>query len=169
MKRGYSALDIATWFIYKTNAEMKENQSANDEFEVYEGLTHLKLQKLLYFAQGLSLAINDDIIFSDKIEAWEHGPVIKSVYNEFSKKGRKEITLDDAPSNIDIINKIESDSNVKTILNLTYDNFAIYTAWQLRNLTHQKGSPWYQVYFPGKNKEIYPNLIKDYFKTNVVE
>ncbi len=169
MKRGYSAIDIATWFVYKNNAEMKEAQAVNDEFEVYEGLTHLKLQKLLYFAQGLSLAINDSVIFNDKIEAWEHGPVVKSVYNKFSNKGRKEIIIDDAPSDINVVNKIESDERVRNILNLTYDNFAIYTAWQLRNLTHQKDTPWYKVFVPNKNKEIPTSLIKDYFVKNIVE
>ena len=63
----YSALDIATWFIYKTNAEKKENQAINDTYEVYEGLTHLKLQKLLYYAKGISLSLNNSALFNDQI------------------------------------------------------------------------------------------------------
>ena len=46
----FKASDIALWFIYKTNAEDKENIAENDEDEVYEGLTHLKLQRLLSYS-----------------------------------------------------------------------------------------------------------------------
>lgn len=165
----YSALDIATWFIYKTNAEMKENQAINDTYEVYEGLTHLKLQKLLYYAQGINLSLNDCVLFGEQIEAWGHGPVIKSVFEKFSDKGRSEITIDDAPSSVDIIRKIEADTPVREALNITYDNFAIYTAWQLRNMTHEKGSPWYQIYIPGRNRKIPVDVIKKYFDTYVME
>lgn len=165
----YSALDIATWFIYKTNAEKKENQAINDTYEVYEGLTHLKLQKLLYYAQGINLSMNGCTLFDEQIEAWGHGPVIKAVFEKFSDKGRSEITIDDAPSSVDIIRKIEADTPVREALNLTYDNFAIYTAWQLRNMTHEKGSPWYQIYVPNKNKKIPTSVIKKYFDINVME
>ena len=165
----YSALDIATWFIYKTNAEKKENQAVNDTYEVYEGLTHLKLQKLLYYAQGISLSLNNSALFNDQIEAWDHGPVIKSVFEKFCKKGRNEITIEDSPSSVDVIRKIEADTPVREALNMTYDNFAIYTAWQLRNMTHEKGTPWYQTYKPGKNKKISVDLIKKYFDTYVME
>lgn len=169
MKKEYSALDIATWFIYKTNAEKKENQAVNDDYEVYEGLTHLKLQKLLYFAQGVFLAINDKVLFNDKIEAWYHGPVIKRVWNEFCKKGREEITLSDAPKDANIIRIIERDNDVREVLNIVYENFAIYTAWQLRNMTHISSGPWAQTYIPEKNKEIPISLIKEYFRKNIIE
>lgn len=169
MKKGYDALEIATWFIYKTNAEKKENQAVNDNYEVYEGLTHLKLQKLLYYAQGICLSKNNHVLFNDKIEAWEHGPVIKKVFNQFSSKGRNEIVLEDAPIDVLIIREIEADEEARDVLNMTYENFAIYTTWQLRNMTHEVGSPWYLTYAPNKNKEINVNLIKKYFDTEVME
>lgn len=165
----YEALDIATWFIYKTNVEIKENQAINDNYEIYEGLTHLKLQKLLYFAQGLSLALNNKTLFNAKIEAWYHGPVIKSVWNKFFLKGRNDITIEDAPKDITVIRKIEADTETREILNLTYENFAIYTAWQLRNLTHVKNGPWDKTYIPDKNKEISPAEIKSYFQKYIIE
>ena len=165
----YSALDIATWFIYKTNAEKRENQAENDTYEVYEGLTHLKLQKLLYYAQGICLSLSGRELFDEAIEAWDHGPVVKKVFDKFTSKGRSEITIEDAPSSVEAIRKIESDAIAREALNLTYDNFAIYTAWQLRNMTHEIGSPWSQIYFPGKNKKIPNGLIKAYFDTHVME
>ena len=169
MKAKYSALDIATWFIYKTNSEKKENQSTTDSYEVYEGLTHLKLQKLLYYAQGICLSVTGNLLFNDKIQAWEHGPVIKKVFDTFSHKGRSEITIEDAPISVDIIREIESDASTREILNMTYDNFAIYTAWQLRNMTHNVGTPWYNTYFPNKNNVISTSLIKKYFDEYIMQ
>lgn len=169
MGKGYSALDIATWFIYKTNAEIKENQAINDDYEIYEGVTHLKLQKLLYFAQGISLAKNNVVLFNDKIEAWEHGPVVKTVWKKFSSKGRNEITIDDVINENEIIRKIESDARTREVLHMTYDNFAIYTAWQLRNMTHIENGPWDMTFVPHKNKEINIELIKKYFKSEIME
>ena len=169
MNKGYSALDIATWFIYKNNAEKKETQAVNDCYEVYEDLTHLKLQKLLYFAQGINLSRNNEPLFSEDIEAREHGPVVKKVFEKLKGKKREELELSDAPSGVDSVRKIESDSKVREILIMTYDNFAIYTAWQLRNMTHEVGTPWYQTYVPGKNKKISLNLIKKYFDKEVME
>ena len=167
--KGYSALDIATWFIYKTNAEKKENQAVNDLYEVYEGLTHLKLQKLLYYAQGISLAKYGNALFSDDIQAWEHGPVVKQVFDKFKDKGRDEIKLEDAPSSVEVANKIELDVHARDVLNMAYDNFAIYTAWQLRNMTHEIGSPWYQTYVPDKNRRIGTKLIREYFDKVIME
>ena len=166
---GYSALDIATWFIYKTNAEKKENQAENDTYEVYEGLTHLKLQKLLYYAQGICLSLSGKVLFDEPIEAWDHGPVVKKVFDRFTSKGRNEITIEDAPSSVEVIRRIESDTVARETLNLTYDNFAIYTAWQLRNMTHEIGGPWSQTYVHGKNKKIPNNRIKNYFDKHVME
>lgn len=169
MNKKYSALDIATWFIYKNNAEKKEYQVSNDYYEVYEDLTHLKLQKLLYFAQGISLAKTDSVLFNENIEAWEHGPVVKEVFEKLKNKGRKEINLEDAPSSVEVVRKIESDTEVREILLMTYSNFAIYTAWQLRNMTHQIGTPWYNTYTYGKNKKINTQLIKKYFNEEIME
>ena len=165
----YTALDIATWFIYKNNAEKMENQATNDDYEVYEGLTHLKLQKLLYYAQGICLSLNNHALFSDKIEAWEHGPVVPAVFSFFSFKGRREITIKDAPSSIEVIRQIEADTDIRNALNMTYDNFAIYTAWQLRNMTHQSNTPWYQYYSRGRNRVIPNDKIKEYFDKEVME
>lgn len=169
VKGKYSALDIATWFIYKTNAEIKENQANGDIHEVYEGLTHLKLQKLLYYAQGVCLSVLNTPLFYDEIQAWEHGPVIKSVFDKFCNKGRSEIKLKDAPSGVEAIRRLESDTKIRDVLNMTYDNFAIYTAWQLRNMTHRVGSPWYQCHYPNKNKKIPNDIIKKYFDMEIME
>src|SRR5688572_9971276 len=58
-----SALDVARYLIQLAAAEDEP-----------EELSHLRLQKLLYYVQGWSLAQRGEAMFPDRIEAWAHGP-----------------------------------------------------------------------------------------------
>lgn len=166
----YNASDIATWFIYKTNSERKEKQLTKDDFDVYEGISHLKLQKLLYFAQGVTLSSTEHALFNDRIMAWEHGPVIPNVYEIYRKYGKKDIPTASTNEKNRIVSQIENDTEIARLLNFVYDNFAIYTAWQLRDMTHEDGAPWdVTVKEHGLNSEISQDLIRNYFNENVLE
>lgn len=165
----FSALEIATWFLLKNNAEIREHEATNDDYEVYEGITHLKLQKLLYYAQGISLGMYSKPLFEENIEAWQHGPVIKEVYGNFSKFGRNNIEIKMDKQAEEIVTKIENNKEVSEILNLTYNNFAIYTAWQLRQMTHQDNTPWdITQRNKGLGQKIDNDLIEDYFKKEII-
>ncbi|MEG7882903.1 Panacea domain-containing protein [Bacillus paranthracis] len=50
-----------------------------------ESITHLKLQKLLYYAQGWNLGIHGELMFTDDIHAWVNGPVVPTIYNRFKR------------------------------------------------------------------------------------
>lgn len=162
----YTAQDIAKWFLYKNYAEQKEKVASNDDFEVYDGITHLKLQKLLYNAQGVYLATTGQKLFNDDLVAWDHGPVVKDVYDTYCVFGRNPIIIPSTPENDEIVRNIESDAETKDILDMVYDNFSIYTAWQLREMSHAKGSPWDKTQ---KNEVIDPELIKKYFEEEIME
>lgn len=165
MNKKFTALDIANWFLWYNQVEQIEKTI--DEDDLYEGLSHLKIQKLLYYADGICLAINEDTLFDEKIYAWQHGPVVKEVYKELSINGRDEIPFN--VNCINIIEEINSYDDLKEILLTTYDNYAGYTAWQLREKTHVPGSPWQiTVDSTGLQTEIDRNLIKQYFKDNIV-
>ncbi len=165
-KAKYTAQEIAKWFLYKNYAEQKQKVAANDDYEVYEGITHLKLQKLLYNAQGVCLAITGNKLFDDDLEAWDHGPVIRNVYDTYCVFGRNPIIIPDTPENNEIVSKIENDVEIRDILEMVYDSFSIYTAWQLREMSHKKNSPWDKT---EKNQIIDVNVIKEYFEKEVVE
>src|SRR5689334_12279943 len=64
-----SAMDVAKFLIYLSACE--------DEPDY---VSHLRLQKLLYYVQGWSLALRGKPMFVERIEAWAHGPVVKNVY-----------------------------------------------------------------------------------------
>lgn len=42
-------------------------------------LTCMKLHKLVYYAQAWSLALEDEPLFEEPIEAWSNGPVIRNL------------------------------------------------------------------------------------------
>ena len=161
------AIDIAKWFIWKNHIEQIENITDDDDYEVYEGITHLKVQKLLYYAQGICLALYNGPLFDENIVAWQHGPVVKEVYSFLSKNGRKDIKFEDEW--LETVEKIEKNDMLNNILNLTYDNFGGFTAWQLREKTHVSGGPWQRtVKTLGMDRIIDKNLIKSYFKENII-
>lgn len=57
-------------------------------------VSNLKLQKMMYFLNALSLVKDGVLLIDDgqKFEKWDYGPVIHSVYTEYSSNGRNEIT-----------------------------------------------------------------------------
>lgn len=141
-----SANEIAEWFLNKNNYM----QNITDT----ENITNLKLQKLLYYAQGIYLAENDKPLFNEKIIAWEHGPVVKEVYDKYKKFGGNGIEF--VGSNISFSDGIES------FLEKIYNHFAQYSAWKLRNMTHDE-NPWIATQ---QNYEIKHDLLKEFFKNN---
>lgn len=51
--------------------------------EAADHLTHLRLEKLLYYVQGWSLAFRDRPMFRGQIQAWQHGPVAVDAWHAF--------------------------------------------------------------------------------------
>lgn len=146
-KTKYSAIDIANWFLNENRKQIN--------FEDSEFITNLKLQKLLYYAQGCYLAYKGESLFKEEFLAWEHGPVIKSIYDKFRKFGANGIQYED-----DYQEKI--DIETVTLLERVYNRFGQYTAWKLRDMTHQE-KPWMETI---RNAVIEKNVIREYFEEN---
>lgn len=60
--------------------------------DVCDDLTNMKINKLLYYAQGYYLRKYGIPMFADSFEAWDHGPVVPSVYTKYKKYGDNSIT-----------------------------------------------------------------------------
>lgn len=166
----FSATDIALWFLAKNHAKRQENLVDDENYEVYEGITHLKLQKLLYYAQGIYLSCYGKRLFREDIVAWQHGPVVREVYDIYKVNGRHEINENLTDEEQIKMGRVEDDSSAKYVLELTYDAFACYTAWQLREKTHEVGTPWSNtVTQRGIDAIIDDKVIKEYFDENILE
>lgn len=116
--------------------------------------------KLLYYAESASLAINNKSLFSEKILGWEHGPVVKEIWEKYSDNPY-EIPVDD--ETYESIKKIR-DEDI-SLLTSVYDVFGEYSAWGLRNKTHSE-KPWREATLEGTklNKEINRETMKQTFE-----
>ncbi|MCK4635858.1 MAG: SocA family protein [Candidatus Moranbacteria bacterium] len=124
--------------------------------EIGDGITNLKLQKLLYYTQGFYLALNDGKpFFSDSILAWEHGPVVGEVYSQYKTYGSQ---LIDRPEEKSKLSNDQLDY-IKRIWNI----FGQFSAWKLRDMTHQE-SPWIDT---KQSKEITHKKMTDFFITKL--
>lgn len=152
----YRVETIASYFINIANTKI-----IDDDWTT-EWISHLKLQKILYFAQAVFLSVKWTPLFEEEILAWNYWPVIESIYIEYSKKRLKWSTpllIEDIIDN-DFI-KIESWD--KEILNEIYKEFWKYSAWELVDITHSH-KPWKDSYIKWKSNIISKESIKEYYK-----
>jgi len=108
-------------------------------FKEANEITPLALEKLLYYIQGISLAVYSSPVFSEDCEAWVHGPVYRPVYNLF--RDFKYNPIED--SRFSILSAKEnllSDEELH-LIDLVISTFGMYSAKTLEQITHQE-TPW---------------------------
>lgn len=133
---------VAEWFIRKFQ-------------ELQDPITNLKLQKLLYYAQGIALGQHNVKIFPDLIQAWEHGPVIRDIWNTYNSHGNSPLPTNPERS----LTPVEETENVVKILEETVTIYGRLSAWTLRDKTHQE-KPWLET---KRNDIISDDLMKEFF------
>ena len=134
------------------------------EYIVYKcenDITPLALQKLLYYIQGFSYAINSEFMFIDDCEAWIHGPVYNDVYQHYKKFKYEPINVDA------LIEKIELSKKELLIIDGVLESFGKYSPKLLKEFTHQE-DPWKKTRIglldnEPSNKKIDKCLIGEYF------
>lgn len=139
-------------------------------WENNEPVTPMKLQKLVYYAHGWNLGLNDEPLLDELVEAWRYGPVIPSIYHEFKHFGTKPIS--EKAKYIDLKtlrlydHPLPADENVLRLLQKIWEVYGKASAIKLSNMTHQPGTPWYRVYDPNgpRNQKIDNDIIKNYFR-----
>jgi uncharacterized phage-associated protein len=119
-----SARDVAQYFLVLAHTKGGS-----------EPITNLKLQKLLYYAQGFYIALYDRPLFSDDLEAWTYGPVVPDVYHQYKCYGSGVIP---APEQFDAMTY---DPGTQSFLNAIYARYGDLSATTLLEMTHQE-SPW---------------------------
>jgi uncharacterized phage-associated protein len=135
-------------------------------------LTNMALLKHIYFAHGWHLASHGTPLVSNRFEAWEHGPVIRTVYDCFKKFDAGPITS--RATTIDWetgeIAEAQAEFCAETadLLRATLDYYAGYGAFELSAITHEPGGPWDKVRNAGDGKvrlnmEISTKAIHDHF------
>jgi len=141
-----TCFDVARFFLSKSNAEAGDT------------ISNLKLQKLVYYAQGFTLAILDAPLFEEPIEAWEHGPVVRPLYDRYRIHEACAIPAEDPHSADGCFSAQELE-----VLEEVYQVFGQFSAWKLRNLTHEE-APWLET---PQNGVITHDALKTFFKTQL--
>ncbi len=147
----YSAIDVARYFLAQSDPDAGDTMS------------NLKLQKLLYYAQGVTLALTEKPLFSDPLEAWLQGPVVPSVFRKYKEAGSGAVILEEAQSEEgDGIE--EFDESTREILDEVYQVYGQFSAWKLRSMT-QEEPPWRNT---PQGSEISHHRLSDFFSTRVI-
>ena len=140
-------LQVAAYFLNKANSD-----------DAGDLISNLKLQKLVYYAQGFSLAIFDRALFSEEIDAWQHGPVVPDLYHRFKAFGSGAI---ETPAEFEP-ESLSADE--QGLLDEVYDVYGQFSAWKLRNMTHDE-PPWKEAVKTGSF--ISQQSMAEYFKTQL--
>jgi uncharacterized phage-associated protein len=151
-----SAKDVALFLLYLTHQEESKEAS----------ISHLKLQKMLYFAQTCRVQFSNGPLFTEEIQAWSHGPVIEPVYQIYKEFKNNPIELSEAE--YQKAELLSFSTEIKEFLKKMWKISFRHDAWDLRKITHSSSCPWQNIYQEGKNKVIDLYFLK-FDKTSILK
>ena len=128
-------------------------------------VTQMKLQKMLFFAQGYHLSRFGVPLIKETFQAWKYGPVVPNIYQDFKLYGSSPITDTNYLSfSRGFLEVATLDAKAQDAIDYTWEITKNTTASSLSNWTHQPGTPWDKVYNPIETDKVIDNgLIKSYF------
>lgn len=128
-------------------------------------LTIMQLIKLAYIADGWSLALLDKPLANEAPEAWQYGPVFRSVYNAFSGLGSRPVRGRAYIRGTEVPIAEDFSAQEESILRMVVNSYGKLSAFTLSNLTHQPGTPWSKAYERGLYSDIDAAEMKSHFES----
>jgi uncharacterized phage-associated protein len=98
-------------------------------------MTNMKVQKLLYYSQSLNLALYNEPLFDEQIQAWRYGPVCPPAYRFYSEFEAKQLPI---PGK-EFLSEIPDEK--KKLLEAIWGYYGGYHAYRLSDMTHGE-FPW---------------------------
>lgn len=109
-----------------------------------EKLSPLKLQKLVYYAHGWYAGYTGRPLLNEPVKAWQYGPVVASLFEEFKQFGAGKI--ESPAADFDGVNLVfvdpPRDEGVCLFLASIWKSYGKFTAITLSEMAHAPGSPW---------------------------
>jgi len=110
----------------------------------------MKLQKLLYFANGWWLALVGRPLISEAPQVWRYGPVFKPIYHSFSKYGRNNIMYPEPATPFGgqprrIPDNAADAQEVRHLLDWIMGEYGWKSGPALSDETHRPGTPWRNI------------------------
>ena len=126
--------------------------------------TPMDVIKLTYLSHGWELGWSSRPLINESIEAWAYGPVIPSLYHRYKSFGA-------APIKVVVADHSKSfDPDQLETIEFVVDGYRQYSALQLSDLTHERGSPWDITMKRYGVGAIIPNkLIEEHFAAQIIE
>lgn len=152
-------LEVVNWFKVKNFSDMKDDQNV-------EPISQMKIMKLLYYVQGVTLAVYGEKMFRDDLLAWKYGPVVKRVYDEYHGQYAIVDPFSDGMPEKEIkdYESLSQNKKVFSVLNAVEKEYGGMSAIDLMNKTHQE-RPWRETL---QSDVIQDELIKEYFLEEIV-
>jgi uncharacterized phage-associated protein len=161
----YSATAIANYFIKKAK-------------DTGEPLSNMHLQKIIFFAHAAYFKQTGKPLFSDPVVAWQHGPVIESLYHRLKQYGNGEIN-----DEISVLKSCDAakvfpcrfftpsiqpnDKDVVEYLDDVWEKLARVDTWRLRALSHAEGGAWFTTVKKFVNNPADDNEVRDKLPRNL--
>jgi uncharacterized phage-associated protein len=153
---------------------------ANEFLKFSPDLTNMQLQKLVYIAHGWNLAINEAPLVDEAPEAWDNGPVFRTLWNALRNKGGAPIggPLTPKSSGWYAINGMPEtkayastlSSQEHAVIDHVWRKYSKFGAYSLSNMTNQPGTPWFKAYYThGRNSLLDENDIKQHYRDLAIE
>ena len=118
-------------------------------------VSHLEMQKILYFIQRDYLRQYNRPLFNEDFEAWQYGPVVPAAYNRFSMFVAYPIRR---------TYNISLSSEDETFIRDRIPEYRRKSPWEMVEDTHKPGSAWDRTWKAGKgyHQVIPQELIRIY-------
>jgi uncharacterized phage-associated protein len=131
-----------------------------------QSVTIMSLLKILYFAHAWHLAKTGEPLVGQPFEAWRHGPVCRVVYDQFKGSGEAPLreratALNVARVRFETVAYSTLDEDTSGLLRHVFDYYSQYHPFKLSDLTHEKGSPWDQVWSLASRRAVPGMVISD--------
>ena len=119
----------------------------------------LKTLKLVYVCFGILSSLKKQYLFSERIEAWRLGPVVKDLYYPLRKSVNKSNYLTTEKSFQINQKKSNIDDSIKGLIETICGIYLDTTTKAMVDVTHSKGGPWDKTYNGLPHVEIPKELI----------
>ena len=121
-------------------------------------VTPMQAQKLTYFCHAWALGLGLGPLFQDAVEAWQYGPVVRSVYHALKHHGGDEILQPIFEQGEQFEDREES------LIRLVWERYGRFDGLTLSRMTHAPGSPWDQIHRQDQRSQIiHEHVIRDYY------
>lgn len=152
----YTAIDVAKEFLLRAQ---------NKDPDMDPRMTNMKLNKLVYFAQLVSIRALNRTIHRNNTHAWDYGPVAPLLYKRIKRFGSQSITLENPEMDAAFADaeKIEDQDFVR-VVNSVWRSLKGMSPVELSKMTHRPNTPWSVVYGDPQTRYgiITPEQMREY-------